>query len=118
MKIYKFNKKNGNKVEKYNSNLATYLKMIRTNEAANIGCMYIDPQGILGHHQAPIAQLFVVVQGEGWVTGEDQKQINIKAGEAAFWEKGEWHTSGSNSDMTAILIQSEFLKPQSFMKIK
>ncbi|MFE7082930.1 hypothetical protein [Priestia megaterium] len=39
-----------------------------------------DPKGILGPHQAPISQLFVVVQGEGWVPGEDQKQINIKAG--------------------------------------
>ncbi|MDY0944259.1 cupin domain-containing protein [Priestia megaterium] len=118
MKIYKLNKENGKKVEKYDSNLATYLKLVQTNEIANIGCMYIDPKGILGYHQAPVSQLFVVVQGEGWVTGEDQKQINIKAGEAAFWEKGEWHTSGSNSGMTAILIQSESLNPQSFMKIK
>ncbi|MBU8757188.1 hypothetical protein [Priestia megaterium] len=49
--------------------------------------MYIDPKGILGYHQDPISHLFVVVQGKGWVTGENQKQINIKAGEAAFWEK-------------------------------
>ena len=118
MKIYKFNKESGKKVEKYDSNLATYLKMLQTNEIANIGCMYIEQKGILGHHQAPVSQLFVVVQGEGWVTGADQKQINIKAGESAFWEKGEWHTSGSNSGMTAILIQSESLNPQSFMKIK
>lgn len=87
MKIYKFNKEDGKKVQKYNSNLATYLKFIQTNEVANIGCMYIDPQGILGHHEAPIAQLFVVVQGEGWVTGEDKKRINIKVGEANFLGK-------------------------------
>ncbi|PEB64528.1 cupin [Priestia megaterium] len=118
MEIYKLNKENGKKVEKYDSSLATYLKLIQTNEIANIGCMYIEPKGILGHHQAPISQLFVVVQGEGWVTGEDQNQINIKAGEAAFWVKGEWHTSGSNGGMTAILIQSESLNPQSFMKRK
>ena len=116
MKIYKFNKENGKKVEKYDSNLATYLKMIQTNEIANIGWMYIDPKGILGHHQAPIAQLFVVVQGEGWVTGEDQKRIDIKVGEAAFWEKGEWHTSGSESGMTAILIQSGSLSLELFME--
>jgi len=118
LEIYKFNKENGKKVEKYDSNLATYLKFIQTNEVANIGCMYIDPQGILGYHKAPIAQLFVVVQGEGWVTGEDKKRINIKVGEAAFWKKGEWHTSGSNNGMTAILIQSESLNPELFMKIK
>jgi quercetin dioxygenase-like cupin family protein len=116
LKIYKFNKENGKKVEKYDSNLATYLKIIQTNEVANIGCMYIDSNGVLGHHQAPIAQLFVVIQGEGWVTGEDQKRIDIKVGEAAFWEKGEWHTSGSDSGMTAILIQSGSLNPELFME--
>lgn len=118
MKVYKFNKENGKKVEKYDSNLATYLNITQTNQVANIGCMYIEPNGILGHHQAPIPQLFIVVQGEGWVTGEDQERINIKVGEAAFWEKGEWHTSGSNSGMTAIVIQSKFLIPELFMKIR
>ncbi|MDC7769079.1 cupin domain-containing protein [Priestia megaterium] len=118
MKIYKFSKEHGKKVERYQSHLATYVKMIQTNEAATIGYMYIDGEGTVGHHQTPISQLFIVVDGEGWVTGEDQKRISIKSGEAVLWEKGEWHTSGSETGMAAIVIQSEELHPETFMERK
>ncbi|MFE7084257.1 hypothetical protein [Priestia megaterium] len=80
MGIYKFNKENGKRVEKYDSNLATYLKIIQINERASIGFIYIDSKGILGHDQASISELCVDVPGEGWVTEEEQKQITIKAG--------------------------------------
>lgn len=53
---------------------------------------------------APITQLFVVVHDDGWVTREDQKRINIKVGEIAFWEKEEWHTLGSDSGIKVINI--------------
>ena len=118
MKIYKFSKEHGKKVERYQSHLATYVKMAQTKEAATIGCMYIEGEGTVGYHEAPIAQLFIVVEGEGWVTGEDQRRIPIKRGEAALWEKGEWHTSGSAEGMTAIVIQSEVLHPEEFMEVK
>jgi quercetin dioxygenase-like cupin family protein len=118
LNIYKYSKENGKKVEKYQSHFATYVKMIQTKEAATIGYMYIDGEGTVGYHEAPLPQLFIVVEGEGWVTGEDQKQISIKSGEAALWEKGEWHTSGSEKGMTAIVIQSENLHPEEFMEIK
>jgi len=118
LKIYKFSKENGKKVEKYQSHLATYVKMIQTNGAATIGYMYIEGEGTVGYHEAPIPQLFIVVEGEGWVTGENQKRISIKRGEAALWEKGEWHTSGSETGMAVIVIQSEELNPETFMERK
>lgn len=116
MKIYKCNKEHGKKIEKYQSRFATYIKMAQTNEAA-IGYMYIEGEGTVGYHEAPIPQLFIVVEGEGWVTGENKKRIPIKRGEAALWEKGEWHTSGSETGMAAIVIQSEELYPEAFMEI-
>ncbi|RDZ13366.1 cupin [Priestia megaterium] len=118
MKIYRFSKEKGKKVERYQSHLATYVKMTQTTKAATIGYMYIDGEGTVGHHPAPIPQLFIVVEGEGWVTGENQKRVSIKNGEAVLWEKGEWHTSGSEKGMTAIVIQSEELHPEAFMEIK
>ncbi|MED4254816.1 cupin domain-containing protein [Priestia megaterium] len=80
--------------------------------------VYIEGEGTVGYHKAPIPQLFIVVEGEGWVTGENQKRIPIKRGEAALWEKEEWHTSGSETGMTAIVIQSEELHPETFMERK
>ncbi|MGC3791260.1 cupin domain-containing protein [Priestia aryabhattai] len=118
MKIYKFSKEHGKKIEKYQSHLATYVKITQTNKAAKIGYMYIEGEGTVGYHEAPITQLFIVVEGEGWVTGEDQKRISIKSGEVALWEKGEWHMSGSEEGMAAIVIQSEALHPEEFMEVK
>jgi len=60
--------------------------------------------------------LFLVVQGEGWVSGESDKRVFIKTGEAAYWEKGEWHESGTESGITAIIIESvkfDLSKPMS-----
>jgi len=52
-------------------------------------------------------QLFLVVQGEGWVRGESPETRSITTGYAAFWEKDEWHESGTESGMTAIVIEVE-----------
>ena len=51
--------------------------------------------------------LFLVVQGEGWVHGEESDRTRIRAYQAAYWEKGEWHESGTETGMTAIIIEGE-----------
>ncbi len=67
----------------------------------------IGPGGVLGRHPATVAQLFVVVSGSGWVSGEDGERVEIAAGEAALWEAGEEHESGSDEGMTALVVESE-----------
>lgn len=64
--------------------------MIQTNEAATIGYMYIDGEGTVGHHPAPIPQLFIVVEGEGWVTGGDQNEypLNVEKRRCGKKESG------------------------------
>jgi hypothetical protein len=37
--------------------------------------------------------------------------MNKKAGQAAFWIAGEWHESGTESEMMAIIIESDSLDP-------
>jgi hypothetical protein len=37
--------------------------------------------------------------------------MNIKAGQAAFWISGEWHESGTEFGMRAIVIESDSLDP-------
>jgi quercetin dioxygenase-like cupin family protein len=56
-----------------------------------------------------VPQLFIVIQGEGWIEGEDKTRITLKSGEGVFWEKGEGHTSGSDTGLTALVLQSEKL---------
>ncbi|WP_144562819.1 cupin domain-containing protein [Neobacillus bataviensis] len=84
--------------------------MIKTEEPTNIGFIDIEQGGIVGYHKAPVSQLFIVIQGEGWIEGEDNHRLMLKSGEGVFWEKGEGHTSGSEKGLTALVLQSEKLE--------
>jgi hypothetical protein len=64
-------------------------------------------------HRAAAPQLFIVIAGGGWVRGETDERFPITSGQAAFWEKGELHASGSESGMTVIVIEAEDLAPPS-----
>jgi quercetin dioxygenase-like cupin family protein len=67
----------------------------------------IGPGGIVGRHPAVVPQLFVIVQGSGWVSGADGEREPIAAGEAVRWEAGEEHESGSEEGMTALVLEAE-----------
>ncbi|WHY69607.1 cupin domain-containing protein [Neobacillus sp. SuZ13] len=96
-------------ISNYSSVSALYSKIIKTEEPTNIGFIDIEQGGIVGYHIAPVPQLFIVIQGEGWIEGEDNTRITLKSGEGVFWEKGEGHTSGSETGLTALVLQSEKL---------
>jgi quercetin dioxygenase-like cupin family protein len=63
----------------------------------------------LPQHRAGRPQLFLVLEGEGWVTGADQEKHSIRAGQAAFWSEGEPHGSGSVTGMLAVIVQAPHL---------
>lgn len=80
-----------------------------------VGCFHIAPGGVVGYHQATFKQLLMVVQGSGWVRGAEPERTPISAGQAAFWDTGEWHESGSESGMIAIVVESDALDPAEHM---
>ena len=57
----------------------------------------------------------MIVQGEGWVSGPDGEQRPVAAGTVVFWEAGEEHESGTESGLTAIVVQAERLLPRAGM---
>ena len=62
--------------------------------------------GRLGRHPAATWQVFVVVSGSGWVAGPDDVPQPLGVGEAAVWEPGEAHTSGSEAGMTVCIVEA------------
>jgi quercetin dioxygenase-like cupin family protein len=78
---------------------------------AHVVCLRIGAGGVLGRHPASVAQIFVVVEGEGWVSGTDGRRVAVTAGKAVYWEAGEEHESGTDSGMTAIVVEAERLIP-------
>jgi quercetin dioxygenase-like cupin family protein len=67
----------------------------------------MEPEGVLGRNAAPSDQLFLVVEGQGWVAGYDGERIELVAGQGAIWEEGELHESGTDSGMTVVIVQSD-----------
>ncbi|WP_134685472.1 cupin domain-containing protein [Brevibacillus migulae] len=115
MKIFRFDAQSGKVIHQYDSINVVMSRIVRTAEGAHIGCMHIAAGGVVGYHQAGMPQLFLVVQGEGWVTDESRSKVPIKAGQAAYWTAGEWHESGTDTGMMAIIIESDHMDPSRSM---
>jgi quercetin dioxygenase-like cupin family protein len=79
----------GRPVEEYGSSGDTWTPLGEGVEQTQIGVMRMEPEGTLGRHAAPSDQLFLVVEGQGWVAGSDGEWIELVAGQGAIWGKGE-----------------------------
>jgi quercetin dioxygenase-like cupin family protein len=75
----------------------------------HVECMSLGPGGLIGMHRASTAQLLAVVEGEGWIRGEDGPKTSISAGGAVFWEQGEMHETGTDSGLVAIVVETAAL---------
>ena len=117
MKIYRFDAEVGRSIDRYNSSGFVISKIVRLLEEAAVNCAYLEAKGMIGYHQAAIPQLFLVMQGEGWVRGEEPDRTAINAGQAAYWDKGEWHESGTETGMTAVIIEGINFDPASLMPL-
>jgi len=71
----------------------------------------IEAGGIIDRHEAGFGQLWIVVDGRGWVAGSDEQRQEVSPGDVAFFERGEQHAKGSDHGMTAVMIQIYDLDP-------
>lgn len=60
-------------------------------------------------HLAATPQLLAVVEGEGWIRGEEGPKIPISAGGAVFWSEGEMHETGTDTGLVAIVVETKAL---------
>ena len=117
MKLFRFDASAGHPITAFGSDNVVMSGIQRVADGAlQIGCMYIGTQGVVGRHQATTPQLFLVVEGAGWVRGNGPERHTVLPGQAAFWEAGEWHESGSDFGMTAIVLEGEGIEPGQFMR--
>jgi len=67
--------------------------------------LHFDAGGAIGRHEAGYGQLFVVVQGRGWVSGQDDVRTEVSTGDVVLFQRGEHHDKGSDTGMTAVMVQ-------------
>lgn len=88
-----------------------------SDDPSRFACFHIGKGGFIPRHPAVGPQLFVIVEGRGWVSGGDGKKVPIQSGQAAFWEGGESHESGSDDGMKAIVVEgSSSFDPAKLMR--
>jgi quercetin dioxygenase-like cupin family protein len=72
-----------------------------------------DAGGAIVQHEAGYGQLFIVLDGCGWVSGRDGARAEIGAGDVVLFDRGEHHAKGSDTGMTAVMVQVRDLVPTS-----
>jgi quercetin dioxygenase-like cupin family protein len=115
LQIYRFDRAVARPIPAFASVNAFLARGVRTTAPAQISCFYLEPGGVVGYHQAPCPQLLLVVQGEGWVRAGGEERVPVRAGDAVFWEAGEWHETGTETGLVALPVESEGLAPGIFM---
>jgi quercetin dioxygenase-like cupin family protein len=73
--------------------------------------LYFEPGGEIGPHEAGFGQLFFAVAGDGWVAGGDGVRFPLAEGQVAFIHRGEIHSKGSETGLTALMVQVRDLAP-------
>ncbi|PEF40815.1 cupin [Bacillus wiedmannii] len=116
MKIFDFSEKVGKKISAFQSNFIMS-KILNYKGNVHIGAMHLRENGIIGYHEAVVSQLLLIVDGEGYVCGADKENVKVEAGQAVFWEKGEFHETITEKGLLAIVIESEELEQAIVMPI-
>lgn len=117
MQIYRFDPESGKQITRFDSDLVMS-RIIQTSENAHVGCMHLSANGVVGYHEAVCPQLMAIVSGAGQVRSGENDAVHVKAGEAVFWEKEEWHETKTETGLMAIVIESEVLTPSAYMPVR
>ena len=75
-------------------------------EQTRVHVARFEKDSLLGRHPTKIWQLFMVIEGSGWVSGEDHVRSPISTGQAVLWHPGEKHDSGSETGMSVLILAS------------
>jgi quercetin dioxygenase-like cupin family protein len=105
MQLFDFTPRHDGLISAYGSHGAYALPLGEGRGEGHIYCIRIEPGGVIGPHEAGFGQLFLVVAGSGWVSGADGVARALGVGRGAFIGRGEVHAKGSDTGLTAIMMQ-------------
>jgi quercetin dioxygenase-like cupin family protein len=97
----------------YDVRLTSALELVEGEGEAHAYVLYFAPGGEIGPHRAGFGQLLVALSGSGWVAGGDGARQDLPEGHAALITRDETHSKGSETGMTALMVQVRDLAPVS-----
>ena len=107
MRILRFDASQAEKIgsRPYEVNGAASIDLAEGDGEAHAYVLYFEHGGVIGPHEAGFGQLLVALCGDGWVAGADGVRMRLAQGEAAHIARGEIHSKGSETGMTALMVQ-------------
>jgi len=105
MQLLSFGAEQATPIREYLSQNASAVFLVSGQGEAHVYCVHLGAGGEIGVHEAGFAQLFLVVEGSGWVSGSDGRRQLLAQGHGALIARGEVHAKGSALGMTAIMLQ-------------
>lgn len=110
MQLVRFDSLPAHPITQFDSVSLSQSRLARLSSNAQVSLMTLGQGGQIGFHQASVPQLFVIIQGAGWACDASRVQVPILQGQAAFWHAGEWHAAGTDTGLTALVIESVSLE--------
>ena len=110
MRVIEFSRNRAQPIELFASSSASSVRLADGRGEAHVYCVYFEPGGCIGEHPTGFGQLFLVMDGSGWVAGADGSRVTLTAGQGAIFENGERHSKGSEGGMTALMVQVSTLQ--------
>ena len=117
MKLYSFDPKANQENDQFGSVKAMIAKAVALEPEATVNVAYIRPAERIGYYEEVAPQLFLLVEGAGWIRDVFDEIFPIEEGQAVFWEQNEWHESGSETGMTAVIIEGVSFDPAELMPL-
>ena len=94
--ILSFSERQAEPIDLFESVRASGVHLGDGDGETHVYCVRFGPRGKIGEHPAGFGQLFLVIEGSGWVSGADGKRVEITAGQGAYFARGEMHSKGSD----------------------
>ena len=110
MRVIEFSRNRAQPIALFGSSSASSIRLADGQGEAHVYCVYFEPGGCIGEHPAGFDQLFLVMDGSGWVAGADGSRVTLTAGQGVIFENGEHHSKGSEGGMTALMVQVSTLQ--------
>jgi quercetin dioxygenase-like cupin family protein len=111
MDVLRFDAANAAPITDYESKRVRSAEFATGEGEAHAYMIFFEPGGEIGPHEAGFGQIVFAASGNGWVARGDGVRVTLPQGHAAFIRRGETHAKGSDTGMTALMLQVRDLSP-------
>jgi len=110
VKLIKASNLHSTAIHEHESTGAVVSPLLGASHQVSVVRIELKPHGLLGRHQAAEDQVFIIVRGSGFVSGEDSESSKVHEGDVVFWRSGESHETRAGPDgLNAIVVEGKSL---------